>query len=87
MKDKIAISFLDEAEIEQTIREDLDAEIEKLKKEVTGLRLLLGGIRDSLRVVACQCETMPHGALCTRCFYMGIIDKGLAGIAKERDDG
>ena len=86
MKGKIGVAFLSEAEIEQLMREDLDVEIEKLKKKVTGLRLLIRSIRASLRVVACQCETMPDGVSCTRCFYMGIIDKGLAKIAEERDE-
>jgi len=86
-EDKVAIAFLNEAEIESILREDLDAEIKKLKSDNAHLRILIGSIRDTYREEECTCKAQPGGLLCSRCWCMDVIDKGLAGIAKERGNG
>lgn len=58
-----------------------------LKVEVEGLRSLIRSLRTIDEVGICKCERQPGGVICGRCFRMGIIDKGLAKIAKDRDDG
>lgn len=60
-------------------------EVDKVDTEMTALRELIRSLRGEVEAMPCRCEDMAEGRVCNRCFYMGIIDKGLAKIAKERE--
>ena len=58
-----------------------------VKVEAEGLRHLVASIRLTYEVAACKCEQESAGMKCSRCFYLGIIDKGLAAIARKKIEG
>jgi hypothetical protein len=55
-----------------------------MDNEITALRELITCMRESFVVTQCKCDEMKHGMTCNRCFYIHMIDKGLAGLAEVR---
>lgn len=64
-------------------------EVDKIEDEVGGLRELMFELRSQL-IQACVCDEVRvdrNSEVCGSCILVGMIDDGLAKIAKDRDDG
>jgi hypothetical protein len=59
--------------------------VSKRDDEITALRELITGIRETFEITACKCDEQSHGMICSRCWYLHYIDKGLAGLSEVRD--
>lgn len=57
-------------------------------EQVDILRQLIREIRSEIASMPCNCEAYAgDDVLCRRCTLLDMIDRGLAKIGKERDDG